>query len=245
MFLWSVALDYLKAINMQRYLFLGVLLLLGLGLKGQFGLRINYVKSSAPNWEQFLEENSYFNPSLFGSSVSLGLDYWFRLPQKRVEFYPSISYSKNSSHVNNSRLITELGDFEMKRIALNLNTHFYILDFKGDCDCPTFSKKGNFVKKGLFLSIHPGLAMHQKGFSLLSNQSEKSLIPNIGIGAGIDIGISDLFTITPIVQYNLSFEDTWENLSEATMDGEPTILETSNYNQLQLGIRIGFRPDYK
>jgi len=240
-----VALEFLKGDIMRRYIVLGVLLMMGLGLKGQFGLRMNYINSSAPNWEKYLEENDYLNPSLFGSSYSVGIDYWFRLAQKRVEFYPSLSYFKSSSLIFNSSFITELGAFEMSNFAFSLNTHFYVFDFKGDCDCPTFSKKGNLIKKGLFLSIHPGLALHEQGFQYPLGQDESSLVPNIGFGAGLDIGISDLFTITPMVQYNVSFSDKWENLSNATRQNNNPELKSSSFNKLILGIRIGFRPDYK
>ncbi|MCB9291906.1 MAG: hypothetical protein H6559_02055 [Lewinellaceae bacterium] len=36
-------------------------------------------------------------------------------------------------------------------LSLFLNANIYFLDLEGDCDCPTFSKSGGFLQKGLFL----------------------------------------------------------------------------------------------
>ena len=229
---------------MRRYLFLGVLLLIGLEIQGQFGIRVNYIKSSAPNWELIQNDNvSILSPvALFNDGNKIGLDYWTRLPQKRVEFYPELAFSsfKSTSYGPAFETNTYVG----KSLSALLNTHFYLLDFAGDCDCPTFSKKGNLLKKGFFLSSHFGGQWHNKN-SFSSAESYASVSPIFGIGAGLDIGLTDLITITPFIQYQVAINDNWESFAIDHNRNELVEFETSSFQQLHFGFRIGFRPDYK
>jgi hypothetical protein len=68
-----------------------------------------------------------------------------------------------------------------------------------------------------------------------------SIIFRAGIGIGLDIGINDLITITPIVSYYFHSGIPWENIpiAEATL-----VNATANPKNLQFTLRVGFRPDY-
>lgn len=239
-----MTLDFLKGGSMRRYLIFGVLLLIGLGLKAQYGLRLNYISSSAPNWELIQNDNiSIISPVvLYQNGYKVGLDYWTRLPQKRVEFYPEIAFSTFKSTAFGPGL--EAYGYKGKAISAILNTNFYLLDFTGDCDCPTFSKKGNLFKKGFFLSTHIGGQWHTKN-SFNSVESSASIAPTVGAGLGLDIGLTDLITITPYIQYQLAINDEWESLATDHNRSELIDFETSSFQQFHFGIRVGFRPDYK
>ena len=70
-----------------------------------------------------------------------------------------------------------------------------------------------------------------------------NILGKLGIGLGLDLGLSDFYTITPMVAYYYYSPATWKKLSPDpdTQDfidakGSPTLLEAS--------IRLGFRQDY-
>ena len=59
--------------------------------QAQFGLTGGVLNNDAENWvllEDGLENN------LPGNGYSIGIDYWFRLKNYRIEFSPEISYEK-------------------------------------------------------------------------------------------------------------------------------------------------------
>ena len=68
-------------------------------------------------------------------------------------------------------------------------------------------------------------------------------------GIGIDIGLSDFLTLTPIVQANYTFDAAWPNLQEGpeqfSPDYDPTITSALSDSPLQwmAGLRIGLRFD--
>ena len=211
---------------------------------GQFGIRANYGLSSAPNWEVLAQNSSQFAPTdFFGGGYSLGLDYWLRLPQKRIEFYPELRYT---AYETQSQVIALSQDVSVNSTLLGFyaNTHFYVMDFLGDCDCPTFSKQGGLFKKGFFLSLSPGVYYHKKSSDLIAGNLE-SISGYLGVGLGLDIGVSDLITVTPTVQYALGFNDNLDGAAEILGVPELQNFETSSFRQLLFGIRIGLRPDYK
>lgn len=209
----------------------------------QFGVRAKYNINTFSDWDKFLDENTTGNiDKIFPSNIEIGVDYWFRLKNLRIEFMPEVAMGlKTSSTYSNVGAETNFSYF-----AFNMNTQIYAFDLKGDCDCPTFSKQGPSLNKGFFFNIAPGLLYNTKELSLeTSDPSFKSNQVNlrIGIGAGFDIGISDLFTITPSVMYNITpgvaFDDL-SNIQSVAVDESIT----SGLNQIQIQLRFGFRPDY-
>ena len=213
----------------------------------QFGVRAKYNINSFSNWNDYLDLNINGDiDEIFSTNIELGVDYWFRLKNYRIEFMPEIAMGlKTSSNYSIKAATTDFSYF-----AFNLNSHIYLFDLKGDCDCPTFSKQGPSLNKGFFLSFSPGILYNKKEISL--DQLETSYDSNqmnfrIGIGAGFDIGISNLFTITPIISYNLTpglaFNELGQMFSPFPPNG-PGSPSTSGLNQIQFQLRFGFRPDY-
>ena len=224
-----------------------VLLFSVVDASAQFGVRAKYNMNSFSEWDNYLDENTNGDiDKIFSSNIEIGLDYWFRLKNYRIEFMPEVSMGlKTSTEYLNQEASTNFSYF-----AFNFNTHIYLFDLTGDCDCPTFSKQGPSLKKGFFLSIAPGVLYNKKEISL--DQVEPSYASNqanfrIGIGAGYDIGLSDLFTITPIISYNLTpgvaFNELGQMFSPFPPDG-PGNPNNSGLNQIQFQLRFGFRPDY-
>jgi len=135
-----------------------------------------------------------------------------------------------------------------QQISLFANTHFYLFDLTGDCDCPTFSKDGGFVKKGFYVELSPGLSYASSTIKgITGDPSNSSFVPSLGLGLGVDIGLSDLLTITPMIRFRRYFGAEWENLvenlnleepSQLSFDAQETGIETFSFG-IRLGIRMG------
>ncbi len=223
---------------------LGILLFTISQASAQFGVRAKYNLNSFSDWDAFLEENiNGETDKIFPSNIEIGVDYWFRLKNLRIEFMPEVAMGlKTQSNYSAAGVETNFSYF-----AFNMNTQIYAFDLKGDCDCPTFSKQGPSLNKGFFFNIAPGLIYNTKEITLESTDpsfQSNQINLRIGIGAGFDIGVSNLFTITPGIMYNLAPGIAFDELSNV-QSGLPTEESiTSGLNQIQFQLRFGFRPDY-
>lgn len=126
---------------------------------------------------------------------TIGINYWFRLEKKRLEFQPMIGY-QSLDQVNNDQV-----NINFPSVIFEFQTNFYPLDWFNDCKCPTFGKTNDFIKKGFFLTAAPFAA-----FDLSDEREEgsNSLMWGIKAGAGLDIGITQFLTITPVARLALS-----------------------------------------
>ncbi len=191
-------------------------------LLSQFSVSAVYSNNSSDIIDQNLPEGE-----TTPSSIELGLAYWFRLKSKRVEFLPEISYALMSDGDNSFN--------SNSAIHFSFNTQIYPIDFHSDCNsCPTFSKDGGLVKKGFYWIISPGISSYNFEFTDSATGQEGVIIDDIafriGLGAGLDIGLSNLMTISPFARYNIS-----ATLSDDT--------DSSTYNQFQIGLRAVLRVD--
>lgn len=212
----------------------------------QYGARVKYNLNTFSGFDDYIEQSTAgSNDKIFASNIGIGLDYWFRLKNYRIEFLPEVTMGLKTSNEFDSNNIVSTTDFSS--FGFNFNTQVYIFDLEGDCDCPTFSKQGPSLGKGIFLNISPGILYSTKAIDseLLDPASEESQVNfKIGVGIGYDIGISDLFTITPMFNYNLAFGLAFNDLENiGSLATKPSVID-SGMNQLQFQIRFGFRPDY-
>lgn len=199
----------------------------------QYGINIAY------NLNDHEELNKIVFPTsdnqVFSNSLEIGIDYWARLKNYRVEFYPEISMATSKSNI--SRFDINL--LQKTALKLKANTRFYPLDFAGDCDCPTFSKQGNWFTKGFFLYISPGLNWEKYKGNTSSIDMTK-FIWSIAGGIGLDIGVNDLITLSPNVGYRYNSNLNWPELARVVGITELNF----NYTQIQMGLRLGIRFDY-
>ena len=61
------------------------LLLFTFNLSAQFGVNAGYRTNSADGWENYFRGQDFLN-----SGFKVGVDYWFRLKNRRVEFTPEV-----------------------------------------------------------------------------------------------------------------------------------------------------------
>ncbi len=153
------------------------------------------------------------------TGFEVGLGYWFRLKNKRLEFTPEVSYTT---------LTGESGLGDVSGVNINTNILIYALDFHSDCDaCPTFSKEGGLVKKGFHWIINPALYFYDTGV----DGADPITNFRFSAGAGLDIGVSNLLTLVPFATYGFG-------LSESFYGNEE-----NKPRQLKIGIRSIFRFD--
>ena len=209
-------------------------------LSAQFGINAGYRSNGANNWEKYFPGQDFLK-----NGMTLGIDYWFRLKNKRIEFTPELAYS----HFNgqNELPLEDIIDLKSQFYSLNFNTNIYFLDLQNDCNCPTWSKNDDYLKKGLFLQISPGANYFQNSIenSPIANETSSNFVFSLGAGLGFDLGISNLVTVTPKVAYHYFFNATWEGLSKQLGDNVENELanESTDLNQIYVGIRIGIRLD--
>lgn len=214
----------------------------------QFGVAVKYEKNNYREWAGLsLSENDL----VFKNDLTIGANYWFRLKNKRIEFLPELSYTLKNTEVNIDGVVATT-DFEMglSRIGFQFNTQIYPLDFEGDCNCPTWGKDNEFLKKGLFFTLAPGLDYFVTDLTYegVSQSVDNFVSFKIGVGGGVDIGISNLMTISPFVLVNFYPSVNGTMINDFFTLECPTceVIDRKTLNtQISAGIRLHFRPDYK
>ncbi|NND09505.1 MAG: hypothetical protein HKN87_24305 [Saprospiraceae bacterium] len=192
----------------------------------QFGIRGQMVRAAIPmptSTDQSISQLSH-------SGYDVGIHYWLRLPEHRIEFYPEITYANFSRSEPTSPADRPI---DIDRYGLALPISLYPFDFRGDCDCPTFSKQNDLFKKGFFLQLVPSFYQVHSSFTDQPTAKTWKSQAGLAIGAGLDIGISDLVTISPLLHYYIEVLQT-KSTSEGPL-GE---------QEFRFGIRVAFRPDY-
>ncbi len=185
------------------------------------------------------EEEELYQADFYDASYGIAIDYWARLKNYRWEMAPTLSANFGSTINTNSPFSdTEISMWAAK---FHIKNNFYLLDFKNDCDCPTFSKQSGWFSKSIFLQVTPGIALHKISASSIaesSSFSDNRWQAELGLGLGFDFGISDLVTISPYFNYVIT--------SETNAHYIPNLIESENFrtNHFLAGIRLGLRPDY-
>ncbi|MCB0601936.1 MAG: hypothetical protein KDC28_11935 [Saprospiraceae bacterium] len=163
-------------------LFLILFVCLATSANAQLGVNLHSSWWSGKNQEQI---------RLQGNEQAVGLSWWLRLQKQRLEFHPEIYLAQ--SHTVRA---TELGGtvpVEEKsgiNLGIRLPAQAYFMDWDSDCMCPTFSKQGLWLKKGIFAWAAPGMEFipHLPSLTLEG-------------GAGLDIGLGNIFTLVPMIGY--------------------------------------------
>lgn len=209
--------------SMSRTLPLFLICLVPLLSFSQVGINVKGILGQSKTLDTFLIAQD-------GAQVSI--EYNFRLKQKRLEFRPGLGYRRTVSSTNEEGYISSI-DFDM-------NTAIYPFDFPGDCHCPTFSKSGKLFKKGFFIEFNPGVGLQgltrQRGdpdHPPKELSTDTHLQWKIGGSIGLDIGLSDAFTLTPLLSMTYLTSSEWNGLRR---DGTPGVLK--DYSYYSAGVRL-------
>jgi len=212
----------------------------------QFSATAKYSFNNYPVWEDLVSQYGPSESDFLNNNFEYGLAYWFRLKNKRIEFYPEINYQ--SVEGTTGAFIESDNRYSLTSFHFQFNAQIYTMDLDGDCNCPTFSKDGDLISKGFFVGISPGVGYYQmniKAGVFPENGVDRTAVaPRIGVYTGIDIGITDLITITPIAHLNYTIGVDWDGFVAESWGLQPNPIEKSNILAFQPGLRITIRPDY-
>ena len=241
--------------------FLLTALLLGsmVSLSAQFGFHGYLQQQDAPDWETAVNEAfSDKQPADFlRRGYRFGADYWFKpIDDVRITATPGVSYgvsSTSGAYPDGGTAVT-VRTHRLQQVGLQVPVNVYPFDFYGDCDCPTWSKSEPFLKKGLFLQLMPGAYLNTYRRSEVvstatTTQSfrlrHQNVNVSLGAGVGLDIGFSDLVTLSPTVRYVHHFGKQWTDLTSAiTPESAPNAEFRSSLRAWEFGARLGIRLDY-
>ncbi len=229
---------------MKKQILLFSLLLASVFVHAQIGINASYLNKYSNSWTRdftIITTNDTRSLGLPGTGWELGLDYRLKMKNIRIEFYPSLGFSrqKQDFQLNGLSLSTQT-----RGLHLGLNGRIYPLDLEGDCDCPTWRKEGPTLEKGLFVQLSTGFSFY--GFEM-TFPDDNILVDNdaqifFGGGLGFDIGINDRLTITPQAMIHYYPQLNWDALESELLwkEREPEVDATSDLLQYQFGIHLGF-----
>ncbi len=211
----------------------------------QFGVGARYSDIKDAYWHEVFETHNRATYS--DQLISVYALYWFRLKKKRIEFLPEVGYTRSLNKGS------EEFSARFSNMYAQVNVDFYFLDLGDDCNCPTFSKQGNVLKRSLFAEISPGIEFrkfiwdHQGSCETCSFTLSKT-VPKVYTGLGFDIGVSDLVTITPIAGIGFILDTQWEENLESLIGVDETLISSQSGRNSDVtsnfGLRVLFRPDY-
>jgi hypothetical protein len=201
----------------------------------QVGLNGRYVLNDAKSWT-VPQVDGREALDLLGTGYAIGIDYWVRFQDVRIELLPELNYSQYENSIERLGINTNV-----RMYSLLLNTNIYFLDMSGDCFCPTFYQEGPTLQKGLHLQISPGLHYFDGSITGTNETASSSTFTySIGAGLGFDLGLSKYLTITPIAGIRYFPGIQWEAINEFfPVEGPQAVEEKSALFQYSAGIRLG------
>lgn len=192
---------------------------------------------SQTRWEVDNEQVENLLDWKVGNELALG--YWFRLPEKRVEFLPTVYFAGSSTEANS----IDQSTVKLKEFGLEFKVNIYPFDFGGDCDCPTFGKQGPQLEKGFYLQLSPGYAVYDLSGEGLELDSGNGF--TYGGGVGLDIGVSNLLTITPYANARVGTGLLLNDLVVTDVNGGALGDQHPKLTTFQVGLRALFRFDHR
>ncbi|MEO0734547.1 MAG: hypothetical protein AAFZ52_17050 [Bacteroidota bacterium] len=165
------------------------------------------------------------------TGVELAAHYWFRLPTKRVEFQPTVYYTAT----DNGEV-----DHNFDEFGFQFKTNFYLFDFGTDCDCPTFGKQGPNLQKGFFVQLAPGYAFYDYDTAARPDQPQSGFTATAAVG--IDFGLNNLLTITPIAGLRYGFAP-FNEFELLDLNAQPVGTYQARLTTYQIGLQATFRLD--
>jgi len=228
------------AFNLQnpssmRLLFFQILLFSALGLHAQFGVQTSAIFNDAS--PDFITGVGELPADEFETGGEVALNYWFRLPKQRIEFLPTVRYATSKFG---------LAGISLREFGADMKVNIYPFDFLGDCDCPTFGKQGPQLQKGFFLQASGGYSFYNSAFTNALDEREVSNGNAVVFGGaiGLDIGLSNLLTLTPIVGARFA-TSAYRDTVFTDPDGLNETPSSSKLTTLHAGLLVSFRFDHK
>ena len=220
--------------------------------QAQFGVRMKYGSLSPESLPVMTEVYEWaqqpgFRDQRSLTAIEVGLEYWWKPMERRLEIMPELIYGWHETLTPDLSQGSPISS-ESYNASILINVRAYPMDFNSDCDCPTFSKDGNFFTKGFYVELGPGV--HYTKHEALTptiqvpvhNSSNTSW--RVHAGVGLDIGLSNLITLNPFFSYNWIGKDDRVQIA-SQLDPRVDPIYEAGATASFVGLRVAFRPDYK
>lgn len=230
----------------MRQIVLIVFIVLGFQLtQAQFGVRMKYGSLSPESLPVMIELYEWPDQRSL-TAFEIGLEYWWKPMERRLEIMPELAYGWHETLQAVSTAAFSSASSYSASVLVNVRA--YPMDFNSDCDCPTFSKDGNFFTKGFYVELGPGIHYTKhEGINPqmpLIDQSSSNTSWRVHAGVGLDIGLSNLITLNPFFSYNWIGKDDRVQIASRVDPTADPIYEAGATASF-VGLRVAFRPDYK
>ncbi len=203
----------------------------------QWGIYGHYLNTTLPEWQQLSQEAHGNSFAVQASGPAIGVNYWFRLKTRRIEFWPGLQISLQQLRLSPNATVTLV----IHQLSAEWPIAIYPFDLGSDCHCPTFSKQGPALAKGFFVALIPTLSwLHYlpTDSSLLPPDSQ--WITQLGLRIGLDIGLSRRWTFTPYVGHQ--WAQSWQYASIGPLlDLPATNVPPSRAYSWQAGLQLRWR----
>lgn len=206
----------------------------------QWGLNLRYSSNDFTDWSDISTQVN--GGPIFENHFEVGVDRWFKPGTMRAEYMLEASFGRASTSLTPPGFSTA-GVYTNTMFGLGSKSNIYIFDFFGDCDCPTFTKQGTFFKKGFFLQWNAKVNYWLKDANFFV-RGDNGVTVDVGGGIGIDIGISDLITISPVITYHYFPWITWRQYGLQHGRTIQNLNDKITATMFKFGFRIGLRSDY-
>jgi hypothetical protein len=204
----------------------------GLTLSAQLGVIANANFNDTRS--TFFDGREGGAPLELDNGWEVGLNYWFRLPQKRVEFMPTVYFGTTK--------FTGIQDQGFSEAGIQFKVNVYPFDFGGDCDCPTFGKQGPQLQKGFFFQLAPGYALYMPEDNNIVFENKSGF--TLAGAMGLDIGLSNLVTLTPVAGVRYGFSS-YADIPYTDVNGEEIGTDDPSLTTFQVGLQVSFRFDHR
>jgi len=220
----------------MKYLILTLVFFSSLSFSfGQLDLNLQYERPTYGDWDQVVNELYRDDVKFLENSFYFGVGYrYFPFPF-RLGFVPELGANYAAQEKENSFY---QGKYELLQINLSVPVQVFPFDLYGDCNCPTFGKQNDFLKKAVYFKFIPGISYQMMEVADVEINSTTNLIYSLGAGMGMNIALSNLFTIAPEISYHYIFSANWEGFS--ALHGQPEAMDHSSANKFSAGLRFSF-----
>lgn len=215
------------------------LLFFSLSLKAQIGFTVAPTQSMTSEW-QVLAENYITKKSAdflkFGTTGVI--DYTFQLKAPEWQVAPAI-------HAMRSRYIFKVHDFEISSVGLQANFNF--TPFKE-------GQEQEFSKLRFYFQLSPGVDMVWMQYkewdretgspNVIAKMTDRKLALNGGLNFLMDIPLSSLLKISPMVGLRYYPNLEWSGYTTTISQGDFTDeYDEVNWRHLLFGVRVGWNLD--
>ncbi len=169
-------------------------------LKAQWEAGVARATGSSYDWRQ-RQGMAGLEPAGQAAGYSLSLGRSFDASRIRLSVGPGLRFSRLERSYRTTTADDRTGWSGHTLAGLYLQTRLYFLDLQGNCDCPTFSRRGSdALKKGMFVQLVPqgGLSWHR--FVSAAADPERAMHWQLAGGIGWDLPLPGKLVVTPLLQ---------------------------------------------